>query len=137
MEKPRVRRNLSKNQENSVHIFQRLTREKSNNTKNQYQVITHNSDSDSKDEIDKIVKKLKKEAKFRPLDLYEATTTNHTNILQDMPSKESKIAKSTPVTVKNKNKTKIFMPPIIEGKTNNQNKIFQYRRVLIKGEFII
>lgn len=59
--------------------FHKLVREKSRQmlipTNNSYQVLTYESDSDSEDDIGKIVKKRKKGKQFKPVNVDDLPTT--------------------------------------------------------------
>ncbi|CAH1102981.1 unnamed protein product [Psylliodes chrysocephalus] len=122
--------------------FHRMIREKAvqtlTTTRNTFQVLTDESDSENDDEIGKIVKKRKKGAKFVPFHIKETTaappkqpvaSTSNANNTNSNPSN-----KNTNKNIKNKT----TMPPIvIDGKTANPNQLISDLKALVQGEFSV
>ncbi|CAH1115859.1 unnamed protein product [Psylliodes chrysocephalus] len=115
--------------------FEKLIHEKSRKTitptRNQFQPLTDESDSEGDDEIGKIVKKRKTGLKYKPLNMEDIQTPG-TSSQQTTHS-----AKPTRTDMRG-NKNKVTMPPIvIDGKTANQNNLIKDLKALVKGEFSI
>ncbi|CAH1104653.1 unnamed protein product [Psylliodes chrysocephalus] len=122
--------------------FQRLIREKTKKTltptKNRFEPLTDESDSDiSDDEIGKIVKKRKKGSVSKTNTTERASNSNNTNA-ETLQAKTSNETVKTKATEAKQNKTKVQMPPIvIDGKTTNPNNLIQDIKALAKGNFSV
>ncbi|CAH1108699.1 unnamed protein product [Psylliodes chrysocephalus] len=123
--------------------FQRLIREKTKKsltpTKNRFEPLTDESDSDQidDDEIGKIVKKRKKAASSNTKPVERSTSVNLDNIDVMAANTNDKTNRSKTTDVKQV-KTKITMPPIvIDGKTTNPKNLIQDIKAIAKGSFSI
>lgn len=125
--------------------FQRLIREKTKKsltpTKNRFEPLTDDSDSDiGDDEIGKIVKKRKKGPITKDTNIIKRLeSVNSTNAEENQPNNAASDKTKKPKASDNKQtKTRSSMPPIvIDGKTTNQQNLIQDIKSLAKGSFSV